>query len=177
MANSVYGITQDEVKKPAPTETAPLVVATTVAPLVVATTVAPLVAATTVAPLVVATSVGTPVEGCCKKIRVESTGMAKNTHFWALGSFIRQTGAKKLLGVTYEQIKSQDNSDQYFLTKTENGGWKIGRLWNGKVESLVYYDDSTAKINCPGDTPGKPWMVRSGNKSVPDNTLKIQCEA
>jgi hypothetical protein len=153
MANSVYVITIDDVETEEGTSAAP--------------------EHTT---LEVATTEDQQNGTCCNKVRVESNGAAKNTHFWSLGTFIRRSGSLRLIGVTYEQLRAQDNSDQYYLAKTENGGWKIGRLWDGQVESLIYYDASDAKIKCPNDIPKKPWMVKSGHNSVPDNTLKIQCE-
>ena len=55
-------------------------------------------------------------EGCCTKIKVDSQGIAKSTHFWALGIFDK---SDKLTEPAYKQSKSPDNSDQYYLEGSE----------------------------------------------------------
>ena len=119
-----------------------------------------------------------------------------------------------VVGLTYKEVKVASNGDEWYLTGSRSGGWKvteifnhdckyiyrvisllyrhrkyiyamlfvcnkIGRLNNlGKVESVVYYNDASAKINCPSDTTSTSWMVKNDYSSynLPDKTLVVQCE-
>jgi hypothetical protein len=49
---------------------------------------------------------------------------AKTTHFWTLGTFKRASNFP-LPGVTYEQIITKDNPDEYYLSGSEHGGWRV----------------------------------------------------
>ena len=77
---------------------------------------------------------------CCNKIRVESNGEAKTTHFWTLGTFVKND-TLSLKGVTYEQIKFPGNIDQYYLAGTKNDGWKVNIFlpFKGKFICRVVY--------------------------------------
>ena len=61
-------------------------------------------------------------DDCCAKIKVDSQGISKTTHFWALGIFDK---SDKLTEPAYKQSKSSDSSDQYYLEGNEDEGWKV----------------------------------------------------
>ena len=57
---------------------------------------------------------------CCTKISVESNGETKRNKLSALGAFIRNQESGD-----YVKVKTDDNGDQYYMTKDDNDGWKV----------------------------------------------------
>ena len=67
-------------------------------------------------------------KGCCAKIKVDSTGIGRTQHYWAMGTFVKDeklTEASLGTKTVYKQNKIPENTQQYYLEGSENDGWKV----------------------------------------------------